>query len=102
MIKTLLLVPVTDNNGAPFGEPEWLALESRLVLFGGFSLRTGVEGAWEAGGRIYRDRSREYSVALLSWWLLPAWLEIVDWARDHFRQVALYIEVAGIPEIRET
>lgn len=101
MVKTLVLIPVVDNDGVPFAEDDWQALESRLLRFGGFSLRAGVEGVWEAGGRIYRDRSREYTVALTSWWLLPAWLDVVDWARAHFRQVALYVEVAGSPEVRD-
>ena len=101
MIKTIVLIPVAGNDGTPFAESDWLNLEARLLPFGGFSVRHGVEGVWQAQGRIFRDRSREYTVALPSWWALASWLAVVDWARSHFRQVALYIEVAGIPEIRE-
>jgi len=101
VIKILVLVPVADNTGAPFPESAWLAFEARLLAFGGFSVRADVAGVWQAEGRTYRDRSREYTVSLSSWWAPPDWLAAVDWARDHFRQLALYVEVAGIPEIRE-
>jgi hypothetical protein len=63
------------------------------------SWRDGVTGEWEFGGRVYRDRSREYVVSLKSWWQLNAWLQIAEWAREEFGQEAVYIEVAGIPEI---
>lgn len=38
-------------------------------------------------------------MALASWTQLPQWLEVVRWARTKFRQEAIYVEVAGIPEI---
>jgi hypothetical protein len=74
-------------------------LEQRLTTFGGFSLRTGVTGVWVSGGHTYRDRSLEYTVSLESWLQLAAWLETVQWAGEHTHQAAVYIEVAGIPEI---
>jgi hypothetical protein len=101
MIKTMFLMPVTDNDGRPYAAAEWEALESRLLAFGGFSLAVDVTGVWQAQGRVYRDLSRQYTVALTSWQQLPAWLEVVLWARSAFRQLAVYIEVGGIPEILE-
>lgn len=99
MVKTMFLVPLQDNDGQPFGADDWRELEQQLLQFGGFSSGAVVEGAWEAGGRIYRDTSRTYIVALASWTQLPQWLEVVRWARTKFRQEAIYVEVAGIPEI---
>jgi hypothetical protein len=99
MIKTMFLVPVRDNAGEPFPESAWFALEERLARFGGFSWRAGVTGVWSAGGQIYRDRSREYTVSLESWTQPAGWLDVVRWAGRRFRQRAMYIEVAGLPEV---
>ena len=99
MIKTVLLVPVRDNEGRPFPRSAWRALEEQLLQFGGFSRSANVAGVWASGNRIYRDVSRQYVVALTSWTQLPAWLVTVQRVRGLFRQEALYIEVAGIPEI---
>jgi hypothetical protein len=99
MIKTIFLVPVRDNDGRPFPRSAWRALEDRLLQFGGFSFTDGVYGTWQFGGRMYRDRSRRYTVSLTSWMQLPASLELVHWVRGTFRQEAIYVEVAGVPEI---
>lgn len=99
MIKTMFLVPLTDNAGLPFEDDAWTELERRLLRFGGFSAGGVVDGAWESGGKVYRDRSRTYIVSLESWAQLPEWLAMIRWVREAFRQEAIYIEVAGIPEI---
>jgi hypothetical protein len=99
MIKTVLLIPMRDNDGQPFPPSAWQALEDRLLVFGGLSWQDGVHGVWEAAGRVYRDESRQYTVSLTSWREFPSWLNAVEWARDQFRQIALYIEVVGVSEI---
>lgn len=100
MIKTLVLVPIQDNDGQTFGPVDWDLLEQKLLeRFGGFSGGGMVQGAWSDGGKVYRDTSRRYEIALDSWNQIPDWLAIVHWTRNHFRQIALYVEVAGIPEI---
>ncbi len=38
-------------------------------------------------------------VAIRTWGQLPAWLDLVRWVRVETRQVAIYIKVAGVPEI---
>jgi hypothetical protein len=38
-------------------------------------------------------------VSLTGWRQLPAWLIVVEWALERFDQEAVYIEVAGIPEL---
>jgi hypothetical protein len=99
MIKTIFLVPERDNRGRRFPTDRWNALEQRLIAFGGASRRFGVQGFWEFGGRVYRDRSREYTVGLSSWFQLAAWLETITWMLEAFEQEAIYFEVAGVPEI---
>lgn len=101
MIKTMFLVPEKDNRGRRFPAAAWRELEERLLDFGGYSEARGVRGAWTAGDRVYRDVSRQYIVALASWTDLPRWLEVVRWAKERFEQEAIYIEVAGVPEILE-
>jgi len=99
VIKTLLLVPVKDNQGHPFQRKDWRDLEERLLQFGGYTRGADVEGAWKTPVKVYRDRSRQYITSLNSWTRLHEWLSILFWARERFRQETMYIEVAGIPEI---
>ena len=96
-----MLVPVRDNEGRRFPRSAWRELERRLVQSGGLSLTPRVTGVWQSGGRVYRDINRQYVVSLTSWTQLPDWLGVVRWARDYFRQEAMYIEVAGVPEVIE-
>jgi hypothetical protein len=100
MIEVVVLIPVADNHGKRFTRREWQAFEDRLFTFGGLTREGDVAGTWRSGTSVYRDVSRRYVVALESWWQLPAWLEVVDWARVWFRQEALYVRVAGVPEVR--
>lgn len=100
MIKTMVLVPIADNDGKAFGPQDWAELEQQLLqAFGGWTDGGVVKGAWADGETVYRDTSRRFEVALGSWIQLPAWLELVRWIREHFRQISVYVEVAGIPEI---
>lgn len=100
MIRTVLLVPEADNAGALFPRPDWSELETRLQEWGGFTREPNVTGVWVSGGRRFEDISRRYVVALAGWWDLPRWLAMVDWARERFRQDAMYVEVAAVPEVR--
>lgn len=102
LVRTTFLVPVKDNDGQEFPVTLWEELEQQLVTrFGGFSMQPGVVGAWGSDGTVYRDVSNRYEVALASWTQLPQWLDLVYWVRHSFRQVAVYIEVAGVPEVLE-
>lgn len=98
-IKALFLVPIRDNQGRAFPKRAWRELEDQLRAFGGFTRLGLVEGEWvDATGQIYRDRSRQYS-SVLSVRNLAAWLAIVTWTQERSRQEAMYIEIAGQPEI---
>lgn len=99
MIKTLLLVPSRDNENQPFPDSLWIELELRFADLGGWQRQADIEGGWAHLGRLYREPSRQYLVALTSWLDLQSWLAIVLWARVAFRQEAIYIEVNGAPEI---
>jgi hypothetical protein len=99
VIKTSVLIPLADNEGAAFSKITWEGLHTRLADFGGFSFTRGVFGFWVDAGKTYEDESRQYSISLDSWTQFPAWLAVMQWARVEFRQLALYIEVAGHPEI---
>jgi hypothetical protein len=101
VIKTLFLVPVHDNEETPISRQFWTELDTRLLMaFGGMTRNPGVTGVWRAEDRIYEDESIQYNVALVSWWDLPTLLSIVDWVRESTRQEAIYVEIAGVPEIR--
>jgi hypothetical protein len=99
VIETVLLVPLADNDGKRFKPALWRQLERRLLRFGGFTGPLQVAGTWQAGSRMYRDTNLQFVVSLASWAQLPHWLTVVRWALFRFRQEALYIKVAGIPEI---
>ena len=99
VIKTKFLIPVRDNEGRAFEAEAWAELERRLLRFGGASAADRVSGTWENDGGARRETSRQYEVAIESWTDLPDWLDLIRWTRRRFQQQALYVEVAGIPEI---
>src|SRR5947209_20452820 len=101
MIETIVMLPARDNRGAPFPRSHWTQLGQDLVeAFGGFTRQSNLAGVWRSpSGRIFRDSNRQYTVSLSSWTQLPAWLGVVLAAQRRFQQEALYIRVAGIPEV---
>lgn len=100
MIETVVLVPETDNNSEVFPVSQWDELESKFFAgFGGWTRQPNVSGVWSDNGQPVRDTSRQYVVSLASWRDMPKWLEVADWILQAFRQDALYVKVAGIPEI---
>lgn len=100
MIKAVFLLPERDNDGQSFPQSAWDRVEERLVRLGrGYTVAYGQKGVWQAGGRRYTDVNNAYTVLLRSWEQLGAWLDVVRWARAEFRQEAIYVEVAGLPEV---
>lgn len=100
MIKATILVPKRDNNGLPFERITLQVFEARFVeLSGGFSITRDVEGVWRYEGRTYLDRSDRYEVAMPDWDGVAPFLKLARWARVQFRQEAMYIEIAGIPQV---
>lgn len=99
MVKTVFLMPERDNENRPFRRGQWKELHNRLLaLADGFNWTAGVHGVWMHEGKIYSERCRRYeaSMRVLE---LPKWLEIVQWAKAEFGQIALYLEINGAPEI---
>lgn len=47
---------------------------------------------------MFTDNSDRYEAWLRSWRDVPAFLELVDWAREALDQVTMGISIAGIPE----
>jgi hypothetical protein len=68
--------------------------DEALDLFGGFTLVGLARGAWKDSGVVYRDRSRIYDLAFE-----PddagKIMHLADFAARHYRQLAIYVEVAG-------
>lgn len=99
MIKALVFVPVRSNEGRAFPREAWQELLARFEQFGGVTVEPAVSGRWLSGGRWYNEPMRPYLIALTSWRQLPDWLAVVEWIQMRFEQEALYVEVAGQPEV---
>jgi hypothetical protein len=100
MIKATILIPKRDNAGLPFDRRTLQAFEARFAdLAEGFSITRDVEGVRRYEGTTYVDRSDRYEMAMADWDGVAPFLELARWARVWFRQEAIYIEIAGIPQI---
>ena len=101
MFTITLLIPQADNDGRSFTLGEVAAFEADLVgLFGGFSRQTApVVGGWEDAGRVYRDTSTAYLVALGSIADGGKVAEAVEVAKARFAQEAIFVQYLGLAEI---
>ncbi|MBI4497605.1 MAG: hypothetical protein HY689_06900 [Chloroflexi bacterium] len=100
MLMTLMVVPTRDHAQRPFSPQDFRALEERLRTFGGFQVIHGVYGEWATPeGRVYPDESRIYRTELPVQ-RLPEWLAVVAWARRHFRQEEMWVEIHGQGTVR--
>ena len=92
MIETVILIPHKDNDRKSFPPSAWKELERRFAIFE-WTRESDVYGEWVDDRRIYRDHSRQYTVALKSWLKVDEWLGVALWAKDYFRQKAVYIKI---------
>lgn len=101
MIKTMFLLPEQDNSGVDWEDDKLSALETVLLdAFGGYTVDGLVHGAWRSPyGKEMRDSCIRYVVALDSIAKLSAWVDLIHDVLVDFDQQAIYVEVAGIPEI---
>ncbi len=101
MIEALVLIPIADNHGQRFPDGVLIELRRRLVdLAGGLTVEHEVSGVWvDPDGREVAEPMTPYTVALRSWWDLPGFLEIVEWAWQALGQKSMYVKIATIPEI---
>lgn len=71
-----------------------------LERFGGWTDGGLKGGSWRADdGTTYRDQSRQYEIALATWRSVPEFLEAVEFVALHFKQLAVFYTIAGIPDI---
>lgn len=90
-----LLLPVRDNDGQHFSPAEIAAFETQLLtLAGGFTRKGEVAGVWrDSAGRVYRDRSRLYSLTVPRSAAASIARAIDRAVRSAFRQEASFVEL---------
>lgn len=101
MFTVSFLIPAADNDGRVFTSSEVAAFEADLIaLFGGFSRETApVVGGWAHDGRIYRDTSSRFVVALGSIADGGKVAQAVEAAKARFAQEAIFVQYLGLSEI---
>lgn len=101
MIEAYFLVPVKSNAGEPFPEEKYETLETRLAkTFGGWTQAGYNEGGWaDDQGKVVRDKTAKYIVALDSWTKAQTLIEIIKWIAEEFDQDCIYLVIAGTPEL---
>lgn len=102
MIEVTILIPLADNAGQEFSAPHFEAFETQLeTSFGGCSRLPGeIRGTWLEGETKYADRLVQYLIALESITDGGKLSEVIDFAKAHFRQEAIYLRYLGMSEIR--
>ncbi len=95
MREASFILPLANNEGRPVRAAH-AAVERELAsTFGGFSFRP-ITGAWREGGKLYRDKSREYIVAADWTPALKAKLRLIaEGAGRKAGQLAIYIKDAS-------
>lgn len=102
MFEAFILIPVVDNEGVAFGRADYDAFEVELAEFsGGFTLRGQVTGGWVDAGRLYREPMFEYEIGLDSLRKVEGLIHLAEGAASRFRQLAIFIKVAGVLEVIE-
>ena len=101
MFEVQILIPRKDNAGAVFSRRHHSEFEVFAVsLFGGITrLPAEAIGAWADAGVVYQDRARVYVVALGSIVHGAKVGELATFAKDHYRQLAVYIRYLTLAEI---
>jgi histidine ammonia-lyase len=102
MIEVAILIPLADNSKQSFDAAHHAAFEQLLVnLFGGFQLASGTTtGQWMDAGTVYADELRVYTVAVKG--LMgeaTALAKMVEFAKAHYGQLAVYVRYLNISEI---
>ncbi len=88
------LVPILDNEGAPFPDTAFATFEDFLLdIAGGYTFRGQVDGAWRApDGRVFRDTSRSYVTSISEARADEVAASIDHEVRRRFRQEATFLE----------
>lgn len=99
--RTLItaLVPVADNDGAPFNTVDFAAFEDALIgAAGGWTFDGERLGAWKdpESGIVYRDRTRAYQVLVDSDTAPTLADSIAALICTRFRQLAAFVTAQPI------
>ena len=102
MIKAMVLIPRTFNDGSPVDAAifEEFIVRVHFLSPEGHTVRPDSRGQWrDASGTVFVDVLDEYTFALPGWRDVASFVSLVDWARVAFAQEAMYIEIMGAPEV---
>ncbi len=101
MVEITIYIPTADNEGQAFDTAHHLAFDAFILKrFGGLTKDTReVEGLWESQGRIYKDRNLVYQVSIGSILDGGQLREVLSFAKQHYRQEAIFFRYLGITEI---
>ena len=102
MVEVTIFIPTADNDGNAFDSAHHSDFEGFILeRFGGLSRSTQeVDGLWQDGGRVYRDRLLVYTVAIESITDGGTLGEVIDFAKAHYRQEAIFFRYLGIAEVK--
>ena len=100
MIEVQILIPLNSNDGETFTDAHHAKFEDFvLARFGGMSLLDGsILGTWIQAGKTYRDTNRVYLVAMVSLLDGATLKEVLDFAKEHYKQKEVYFRYLGLSE----
>lgn len=102
VIEVHILIPIRDNQGQIFAAEYNKEFETILRdEFQGYSQLPGwVAGGWKDGsGNVYSDQTRIYAVDLKSITEGGKVKTVVEFAKNHYRQLAIFIRYLGLCEV---
>lgn len=101
MFELQIIIPKADNDNNLFSTTHHAAFEAFVIeRFGGITLwAEGIEGSWVDDGTLYKDISRLYGIAVASITEGHKVKEVVEFAKAHYKQEAIFIKYLGLTEI---
>jgi hypothetical protein len=101
MFLITISIPTTSNEGETFTPEHHKGFEAIVVnQFGGLTRRgETVSGMWRDGDRTYCDVNIEYLIAVGSITDGAKLKMVVEFAKRHYRQEAIFISYLGVAEI---
>jgi hypothetical protein len=100
MFEVRILIPVASNEGQKFSPSHHNLFELFVVeRFGGITRYGSAEGAWVDNGQLFRDQTLVYAVAMKSIADGAKLAEVVEFAKSHYGQLAIYLTYLGQSEV---
>lgn len=102
MIEVTMFIPLTSNDGQDFSAAHHAMFEAFAAkTFGGVTRLPGqAKGVWLDGEMRYDDQMVGYMVALPSITDGGKLGEVIEFAKAHYEQEAIYIRYLGLSEIK--